>query len=192
MSIKVGDRLPEVRLQHIREGIEIVDTRTLFDGKKVVLFAVPAAFSPTCSERHLPGYVEHFQEFRARGIDVVCMAVNDAFVMQAWRQARNVPEGLMMVADGNADFARALGLEMDASGMGMGTRARRFALYAEDGVVRMLFVEEPGEFAVSSAEHVLEELDAEAAGAGAARWPPAISRGESPSAGQRPTDPPRR
>lgn len=190
MSIEVGDRLPEVRLQRIREGVEIVDTPTLFDGKKVVLFAVPAAFSPTCSERHLPGYVEHFQEFRARGIDVVCMAVNDAFVMQAWRQSRHVPDGLLMVADGNADFTRALGLEMDASGIGMGIRARRFALYAEDGVVRKLFVEEPGEFKVSSAEHVLEELDAEAA-AQTSTLPSEPPRDVRP-AGRPPTVPPRR
>lgn len=192
MSIKVGDRLPEAPLQRIREGVEIVDTRTLFDGRKVVLFAVPAAFSPTCSERHLPGYVEHFEEFRARGIDVVCMAVNDVFVMHAWAQSQDVPEGLMMMADGNADFTRALGLDMDASGIGMGVRARRFALYAEDGVVRMLFVEEPGEFGVSSAEHVLEELDAETAGAGAIQSPSTAGpRKETHPAGHRPTPPPR-
>jgi peroxiredoxin len=158
MSIQVGDRLPEVALKRIREGVEIIDTRTIFDGKNVVLFAVPGAFTPTCSERHLPGYVEHFDEFRTRGIDVVCMAVNDVFVMQAWGQSQHVPEGLLMVADGNADFTRALGLELDASGYGMGTRSKRFALYAEDGIVKKLFVEAPGEFKVSSAEHMLEQL----------------------------------
>jgi glutaredoxin/glutathione-dependent peroxiredoxin len=158
MSIQVGDPIPEVPLQRIREGVETVDTHALFDGKKVVLFAVPGAFTPTCSERHLPGYVEHFDEFRERGIEVVCMSVNDPFVMQAWGQSQHVPEGLQMLADGNGDFTRALGLEMDASGYGMGRRSKRFALYAEDGVVKQLHVEAPGEYRVSSAEHVLAEL----------------------------------
>ena len=160
MSIKVGDRIPEVPLQRIRDGIETVDTNNLFDGRRIVLFAVPGAFTPTCSEKHLPGFVEHFDDFRSRGVDVACMSVNDPFVMQAWGQAHQVPEGLMMLADGNGDFARALGLQLDASAYGMGTRAKRFALYAEDGVVRELQVEAPGEFRVSSAEHMLDLLDA--------------------------------
>lgn len=164
MTIQVGDRVPEVALQRIRKGVEFVDTRTLFDGKKIVLFGVPGAFTPTCSERHLPGFVERFDEFRSKGIDVICMAVNDAFVMQAWGEAQNVPDGLLMVADGNADFTRAMGLELDASGSGMGVRSRRFSMYAEDGVVRELFVEAPGEFRVSSAEHMLERLDARQSG----------------------------
>ncbi len=159
MTVQVGDRIPEVVLKCIHQGVENVDTRTLFDGRKVVLFAVPGAFTPTCSEKHLPGYIRHFEDFRARGIDVVCMAVNDPFVMQAWGRTLNVPDGLQLVSDGNADLTRALGMEMDASGYGMGIRARRFALYAEDGVVRHLFVEAPGEFRVSSAEHVLAALD---------------------------------
>lgn len=158
MTIQAGDRLPEVPLQRIREGVETVDTRTLFDGKKVVLFAVPGAFTPTCSERHLPGFVEHFDEFREKGIDVACMSVNDPFVMQAWGKSQDVPDGLMMLSDGNGDFTRALGLEMDASAYGMGTRSRRFALYAEDGVVKQLHVEAPGEYRVSSAEYVLSQL----------------------------------
>ncbi len=158
MSIQVGDSLPEVVLQRIRDGVESVDTNALFDGRKVVLFAVPGAFTPTCSEKHLPGYVQHFEEFRRKGVDVACMAVNDPFVMQAWGQSQHVPDGLMMLADGNADFTRALGLELDASGYGMGTRSRRFALYAEDGIVRLLNVEAPGEFRVSSAEQMLAEL----------------------------------
>ena len=158
MSIQVGDRIPEVPLQRIREGVETVDTRTLFDGRKVLLFAVPGAFTPTCSEKHLPGYVEHFDAFRDRGIEVVCMSVNDPFVMQAWGQSQHVPEGLQMLADGNGDFTRALGLEMDASGYGMGRRSKRFALYAEDGVVKQLHVEAPGEYRVSSAEYMLEQL----------------------------------
>ena len=158
MSIQVGDRIPEVPLQRIREGVETVDTRTLFDGRNVVLFAVPGAFTPTCSERHLPGYVQHFDDFRERGIEVLCMSVNDPFVMQAWGKSQDVPDGLQMLADGNGDFTRALGLEMDASAYGMGTRSKRFALYAEDGVVKQLHVEAPGEFRVSSAEYVLEQL----------------------------------
>jgi peroxiredoxin len=158
MTIRIGDRIPEIPLQRLREGVETVDTRTLFDGKNVVLFAVPGAFTPTCSEKHLPGYVEHFEQFRERGIDVLCMSVNDPFVMQAWGQSQGVPEGLEMLADGNGDFTRALGLEMDASGYGMGRRSKRFALYAEDGVVKQLHVEAPGEYRVSSAEHVLSGL----------------------------------
>ena len=158
MSIKVGDRIPEVPLQRIRDGMETVDTNNLFDGRRIVLFAVPGAFTPTCSEKHLPGFVQHFDAFRARGVDVACMSVNDPFVMQAWGQSQQVPDGLQMLADGNGDFTRALGLEMDASGYGMGRRSKRFALYAEDGVVKQLHVEAPGEYRVSSAEHVLAEL----------------------------------
>ena len=159
MSIQVGDRLPEVPLQRIQDGgVETVDTSALFSERKVVIFAVPGAFTPTCSERHLPGFVEHFDEFREKGIDVACMSVNDPFVMQAWGRSQNVPDDLMMLADGNAEFTRALGLELDASGYGMGTRAKRFALYAEQGVVKQLHVEAPGEYRVSSAEHVLSQL----------------------------------
>lgn len=158
MSIQPGDRIPDATLQYIDGGIQSADTRSLFAGRRLVLFAVPGAFTPTCSERHLPGFVEHFDAFRAKGVDVACMAVNDPFVMQAWGESQQVPEGLTMLADGNADFTRALGLQMDASGFGMGTRSKRFALYAEDGVVRELFVEAPGEFRVSSAEHVLAHL----------------------------------
>ncbi|WP_454830575.1 redoxin family protein [Pseudoxanthomonas wuyuanensis] len=158
MTIQIGDRIPEVILKRIREGVETIDTRALFEGRKAVLFAVPGAFTPTCSEKHLPSYVQHFDQFRHRGIDVFCVSVNDPFVMQAWGKTQHVPDGLQMLADGNADLVRALGLEMDASAYGMGTRARRFALYVEDGVVRNLFVEAPGEYQVSSAEHVLEQI----------------------------------
>jgi peroxiredoxin len=158
MPIQPGERIPEVVLQRIREGVEQVDTRSLFDGRNAVLLAVPGAFTPTCSEKHLPGYVEHFEEFRKRGIEVYCMAVNDPFVMQAWGTSQLVPDGLQMLSDGNGELAKALGLEMDASSYGMGVRARRFALYAEDGVVRALFVEAPGEFKVSAADYVLQHL----------------------------------
>jgi peroxiredoxin len=159
MTIKIGDRIPEVSVQRIREGVENVDTRTLFEGRRVVMFAVPGAFTPTCSERHLPGYVEHFGQFRERGIEVACMAVNDPFVMQAWAQSQGVPAELLMIADGNGEFTRALGLELDASAYGMGIRARRFALYADHGVVRQLEIEAPGEYRVSSAEHMLTLVD---------------------------------
>ena len=158
MTIQTGDVIPEAIVKRIREGVETVDTPTLFLGHNVVLFAVPGAFTPTCSERHLPGFVQHFDEFRKRGIDVYCISVNDPFVMQAWGRSQDVPDGLQMLADGNADFTRALGLEMDASGYGMGLRSRRYALYAEDGIVKQLWVESPGEYKVSSAEHVLQNL----------------------------------
>ena len=158
MTIHVGDRIPEVTLKRIREGIETLDTHSLFDARKVVLFAVPGAFTPTCSARHLPGYVEKFQAFRQRGIDVYCVAVNDPFVMKAWAAEQNVPDGLLMLSDGNAELTRALGLELDASASGMGIRSRRFALYVVDGVVRAAWIEQPGQFEVSSAEYVLEHL----------------------------------
>ena len=155
MTIKVGDHLPEVPLQRIRGGVETVDTSALFDHSNVVIFAVPGAFTPTCSEKHLPGFVEHFDAFRDKGVGVACLSVNDPFVMQAWGQSQHVPDELLMLADGNGDFTRALGLEMDASAYGMGTRAKRFAIYAEDGVAKNVLVEAPGEFRVSSAEHML-------------------------------------
>ena len=155
MTIKVGDRIPSATLNVIRDGVQSVSTDELFKGKKVVLFSVPGAFTPTCSEKHLPGFVEHYQEFKQRGIEVVCMAVNDAFVMKAWAKDRGVPDGLLMLADGNGDFAKSLGLEMDASKFGLGLRSKRFALYADDGVVKELHIEAPGEFKVSSAEAML-------------------------------------
>ena len=160
MSITVGDRLPEVTLKRIRDGIETLDTQALFDGRKVVLFAVPGAFTPTCSARHLPGFVERFDAFRQRGIEVYCMAVNDPFVMKAWGDSQHVPDGLQLLSDGNGDFTRALGLGLDASASGMGMRSRRFALFVDDGIVRAAWIEAPGQFEVSSAEHVLEQLPA--------------------------------
>ncbi len=158
MSIQVGQTLPDIDIRVI--GAEIQESRTgsLFAGRKVVMFAVPGAFTPTCSNRHLPGYVEHFAQYQSRGIDVMCLAVNDAYVMQAWAASQNVPHALLMLADGNGSFTRALGLELDGSAYGMGLRSRRFALYAEDGVVKLLQVEAPGEFRVSTAEAMLEAL----------------------------------
>jgi peroxiredoxin len=158
MPIQIGERIPEVVLKHIDDGIQAIDTNVLFDDRKVVLFAVPGAFTPTCSEKHLPGFIAHFDAFRERGIDVACVAVNDPFVMQAWGESQHVPAGMKMLSDGNGDLAKALGLEMDASAYGMGIRAKRFALYAEDGVVKQLFVEAPGELKVSTAEHMLASI----------------------------------
>ena len=159
MPIQPGDKLPVAPIKRVDQGgFEDTDTGTLFAGRDVVLFAVPGAFTPTCSERHLPGFVANYQAFRDKGIDVACMSVNDPFVMKAWGESQHVPAGLQMLADGNGAFTRALGLEMDASAYGMGTRSKRFALHAVDGVVKQLFVEAPGEFRVSSAEHVLEHL----------------------------------
>ena len=158
MTIQTGDRLPQATLNELRDGVQSVATDELFAGRNVVLFAVPGAFTPTCSAKHLPGYVEKMAEFEKRGVDVACLAVNDAFVMGAWAKDQNVPAGLHMLADGNGAFTRALGLELDATAFGMGLRAKRFALYAEDGVVKQLHVEAPGEFKVSAADYVLEHL----------------------------------
>ena len=159
MTIAVGDRIPPSTLKHVADGVQPIDTETLFAGKRVALFAVPGAFTPTCSERHLPGFIQHFDAIRAKGVDVIaCMSVNDAFVMQAWGRDQLVPEGLLMLADGNAEFSKALGLEMDATRYGMGIRSKRFALIANDGVVEHLAVEAPGEFSVSSAESILAAL----------------------------------
>lgn len=157
--IQPGDRLPEVVVQHITDqGIDKTDTQALFGTGRTVIFAVPGAFTPTCSERHLPGFVEKFEEFRSRGVGVACLAVNDPFVMQAWMRSQAVPGGLRMVADGNAELTRALGLEFDASAYGMGIRSKRFALLVEDGVVTQVAVEAPGEFRVSTAEAMLQQV----------------------------------
>ena len=159
MRIQTGDTLPDVPIKLVGRDIQPAQTGAVFAGRKVVLFGVPGAFTPTCSNQHLPGYVAHFVEFQGRGVSVMCMAVNDAYVMQAWAAAQQVPDGLLMLADGNAIFTLALGLELDGSGFGMGIRTRRFALYAEDGVVRRLCVEAPGELRVSTAEAMLAAID---------------------------------
>lgn len=158
MSIQIGDKIPQATLNVLKDGVQAVGTDELFSGKKVMLFAVPGAFTPTCSAKHLPGYVEKLDEFSRRGIEVACLSVNDAFVMGAWAKNQNVPDNLLMLADGNGAFTKALGLELDATPFGMGLRAKRFALYAEDGVVKQLHVEAPGEFKVSAADYVLEHL----------------------------------
>ncbi len=159
MSIQVGDKLPEATLNTMNNGVQAITVNDVFAGKKVVLFAVPGAFTPTCSAKHLPGFIEHLAAIKAKGVDsVACMSVNDAFVMQAWAKSQDVPEDVIMLADGNGAFTQKLGLELDATAFGMGMRSKRFALVAEDGVVKQLFVEAPGEFKVSSAEHVLGNL----------------------------------
>ena len=158
MSIQPGDRVPQATLNELRDGVQAVSTDEVFGGRNVVLFAVPGAFTPTCSAKHLPGYVEKMDAFREKGVDVACVSVNDAFVMGAWARDQHVPEGLRMLADGNGAFTKALGLELDATPFGMGLRSKRFALYAEDGVVKQVHVEAPGEFKVSSADYMLEQL----------------------------------
>jgi peroxiredoxin len=160
MTIKAGDKMPAgVLTTPGPEGPQKISTEQLFAGKKVVLFSVPGAFTPTCDARHLPGFVQHAGDFKAKGVDTVaCMAVNDVFVMKAWGKASAVDDKVLMLADGNAEYAKALGLELDATGFGMGIRGKRFAIVVEDGVAKQVFVEAPGEFKVSSAEHVLGQL----------------------------------
>jgi peroxiredoxin len=159
MTIQVGDRIPDSTLTIMGEkGPVPLNTGEIFGGKKVVLFSVPGAFTPTCSARHLPGFVELADQILATGVDTIaCVSVNDVFVMSAWGKSADAAD-ILMLADGNGDFAVALGLELDATAFGMGQRSQRFALVAEDGVVEKLFIEGPGEYRVSSAEHVLSNL----------------------------------
>ncbi|MCE7901983.1 MAG: peroxiredoxin [Gammaproteobacteria bacterium PRO9] len=160
MTIKAGDRIPEGKLGIMtKEGPGYLTTQELFKGKKVVLFSVPGAFTPTCSNSHLPGYIKHAAEIKAKGVDTIaCMAVNDAFVMDAWGKDRGVGDKVLMLADGNGEFTRALGLELDASGFGMGKRSQRFSMVVDNGIVKELNVEAPREFKVSTAECVLGQL----------------------------------
>ena len=160
MTVKVGDRVPSATLKTMGpEGPKSITTDELFKGKKVALFSVPGAFTPTCSAKHLPGFVKNAGALKAKGIqEIVCMAVNDAFVMDAWGKSQSADGKVTMVADGNADFAKALGLELDASGHGMGTRGKRFSMVVENGVVKQLSVEQPGAFEVSSADAMLKNL----------------------------------
>ena len=159
MTIAVGDKLPDVKLMKAGEsGPEPVQTGDYFAGKKVALFSVPGAFTPTCSAKHLPGFVEKASELKAKGIDeIVCTAVNDAFVMGAWNKASGSGD-VTMLADGNGDFAKSLDLVMDGSGFGLGSRGQRFSMVVDNGVVEQLNVEAPGTFEVSSAEYMLERL----------------------------------
>ena len=160
MSIKVGDKIPSVSLKYMdKDGMQTVKTDDLFKGKKVVLFAVPGAFTPTCSMKHLPGFVEQAAAIRQKGVDeVVCLSVNDAFVMGAWGEQQKAKGKVRMVADGNGELTGALGLGVDASGFGMGQRSRRYAMIVDDGKVTELLVEPGGGLNVSSAESVLSKL----------------------------------
>jgi glutaredoxin/glutathione-dependent peroxiredoxin len=159
MTISVGDKIPDVKLvKATAEGPQQVQSSEYFAGRRVALFSVPGAFTPTCSAKHLPGYVEKASALAAKGVDeIACTAVNDAFVLGAWNKSGG-SDDITMLADGNGDFVKALGLEMDASGFGMGQRGQRFSLVVNDGIVEQLNVEAPGDFKVSSAEHMLEQL----------------------------------
>mgnify|MGYP002624336965 CR=1 FL=1 len=160
MTIQVGDRIPSASFRiKTDDGIQELSSDDVFGGKKVVLFSVPGAFTPTCSAKHLPGFVQKAGELKEKGVDTIaCLSVNDAFVMDAWGKDQGVGDKVMMLADGNGDFAKALGLELDATGVGLGIRSQRFAMVVDDGVVKTLNVEQPGAFEVSSAEAMLETL----------------------------------
>jgi len=159
MTIKVGDKIPDATMKMMGEkGPQDVSTNDLFAGKKVVLFAVPGAFTPTCSAAHLPGFVVNADKIKAKGVDaIVCVSVNDAFVMDAWAKDKNAEE-IIMVGDGNGDFTEAMGLVLDGSGFGLGKRSQRYAMIAEDGVITTLNVEQGPAFELSSAEKILEAL----------------------------------
>jgi len=160
MSISAGEKMPSGTFGVMTEaGPGAMSTDDLFSGKKVVLVSVPGAFTPTCSMNHLPGFVDHADQLKARGVDTIaCMAVNDVFVMDAWGKDRGVGDDVVMLADGNGEYARALGLEMDGSGFGMGMRGQRFAIVVDDGVATHVGVEEAGQFEKSKAETILEAL----------------------------------
>lgn len=160
MTIQVGEKVPAATLRQIGpDGMRELNTDALFDGKTVVVFGVPGAFTPTCSAKHLPGFVDKAAALHAKGVSgIYCMAVNDPFVMKAWADHNKVGDAVEMLPDGNADLTKKLGLEMDASAVGLGTRCKRFAMVVENGTVKHIAVEEPGAFEVSSAEKVLEAL----------------------------------
>jgi peroxiredoxin len=160
MTIKVGDKVPSATLMQFKDGgPKPVKTDEFFAGKKVVLFALPGAFTPTCSAKHLPGFVQNADAIKKKGIDeIACLSVNDAFVMNAWGEQQHAGGKIAMLADGNGDFTRALGLELDGSRFGMGKRSQRYSMLVDNGVVKSLNVEEGGAFSVSSAEHILTQI----------------------------------
>jgi peroxiredoxin len=160
MALKVGDKIPAAKLQiKTKDGVQTKTTDEIFGGKKVVLFALPGAFTPTCSAKHLPGFVNNHQALKSKGIDsVACLSVNDAFVMDAWGKDQGVEDKVLMLADGNGEFTKAVGLTMDGTGYGMGLRSQRYAMVLDDGVIKTLNVEAPGAFEVSSAEAILKAL----------------------------------
>ena len=160
MAIKVGDKIPAAKLQiKTKDGVQTKTTDEIFGGKRVVLFALPGAFTPTCSAKHLPGFVNNHQALKSKGIDsVACLSVNDAFVMDAWGKDQGVEDKVLMLADGNGEFTKAVGLTMDGTGYGMGLRSQRYAMVLDNGVIKTLNVEAPGAFEVSSAESILKAL----------------------------------
>ena len=160
MTVQVGDKAPAGQFHVINaDGPGSLSTEELFSGKKVVVFSVPGAFTPTCSKEHLPGFIDKADAIKAKGVDTIaCMAVNDMFVMDAWGNSAGAGDKVLMLADGNGTYATALGLELDASGFGLGTRGQRFTLVVEDATITQLYVEAPMEFKVSSAENILENL----------------------------------
>ena len=160
MAVKAGDKMPAGKFKRMtKEGPKDVTTDELFSGKRVVLFSVPGAFTPTCDAKHLPGFVQLADQILAKGVNTIaCMAVNDVFVMNAWGKASGVGDKILMLADGNGDYAKALGLELDGKGFGMGQRGQRFAVVVKDGVATQVEIEAPGQFKVSSAEHILALL----------------------------------
>jgi peroxiredoxin len=159
MTIKVGDRIPSVGFTTMTaEGPRPMTSQDVFKGRKVALFCVPGAFTPTCSAKHLPGFLAHYEALKAKGVDTVaCVAVNDVYVMAAWGKDQKVGDKILMLADGNGEFAKALGLEVDLRAAGMGTRGKRFSLLADSGVVKILNVDDSG-FKLTSAEHLLEQM----------------------------------
>jgi len=160
MTIQAGDKVPSVKLKTMtKDGMKDLTTDDIFKGKKVAIFGLPGAFTPTCSAKHLPGFVQNFDALKAKGVDTVaCVSVNDAFVMDAWGKAQNVGDKVLMLADGNADFTKALGIEMDGTGYGMGLRMKRFSMYVVDGTVKSFNLEKPGAFEVSNAETMLGQI----------------------------------
>ncbi len=160
MTIKVGDKIPSVKLKHMTpEGVKDITTDELFKGKKVVLFALPGAFTPTCSAKHVPGFVQHAEEIKKKGVDTIaCLSVNDAFVMGAWGKDQKSEGKVMMLSDGNGEFTKAVDLELDARANGLGIRSKRYAMVVDNGIVKTLNVENPGAFEVSSAEAILKVL----------------------------------
>jgi peroxiredoxin len=160
MAIKAGDKMPAGKFKRMtKEGPKDITSDELFSGKRVVLFSVPGAFTPTCDAKHLPGFVQLADQILAKGVNTIaCMAVNDVFVMNAWGKASGVGDKILMLADGNGEYARALGLELDGKAHGLGTRGQRFAVVVKDGVATQVEIEAPGQFKVSSAEHILALL----------------------------------
>ena len=160
MTIKVGDKIPSVTLKHMDEsGAKEVSTDELFKGKKVLLFAVPGAFTPACSNQHLPGYIQNAEQIKAKGVDTIaCISVNDVFVMDAWGKSQNAGDKVLMLADGDGEFAKAAGLELDLNGKGLGMRSQRYAMVVEDGTVKELELEDGGKLEISTAEKLLAKL----------------------------------